>query len=483
MMTRAKYFRFAALLVVLPGPAFLHSAETPPAKLLVKNAYIFSMAPTQRDPFRGYLIVSEDGTLVAIASGDPPAALHAKQVWDAGGHWIIPGFISAHSHLWQSAYRGLASDQTLHGWIRALYMDRAIKAAPEDFYWFTLHGALDHLQHGITAAYNFAFGGITTFGFGSTRPTETDLSFNENQFHAEIDSGLRFVHGYQPGMAGPNYSTADARQRLKAFLDWTAAQPKSSAFLSTMLNGATAFNNTYEQAVMEAALMKEFNLANESHYLEPPETQGEERTKFRWFMDSGLLSKHLIFGHFIHTDAYILEQAGHAGAAMSWNPLSNGRLASGVADIPAYLKAGIRVGMGVDGEASADLADPFENLRTGLYAIRDKYESAAIMSPYDVLRLHTLGSADVLEVADKLGSLETGKLADFLVIDPSHFGHIFDPYATLVFVTSEPDLERVYVGGELLVERGKLVKHDFAKIQEQVDKRVAASTAASLTSH
>ena len=44
-------------------------------------------------------------------------------------------------------------------------------------------------------------------------------------------------------------------------------------------------------------------------------------------------------------------------------------------------------------EASADMADPFENMRTGLYAIRDKYEDATIMSPYDVLRLHTMGSA------------------------------------------------------------------------------------------
>ena len=158
---------------------------------------------------------------------------------------------------------------------------------------------------------------------------------------------------------------------------------------------------------------------------------------------------------------------------MSWNPLSNGRLASGVADIPQYLKAGIRVGMGVDGEASADLADPFENMRTGLYAIRDKYENAGVMSPYDVLRLHTMGSADVLGVADKLGSLEVGKMADFLVIDPGHFGHVFDPYATLVFVTSQPDLERVYVGGELMVEHGTLLKQDLTKVQREVDGRVA----------
>jgi cytosine/adenosine deaminase-related metal-dependent hydrolase len=93
--------------------------------------------------------------------------------------------------------------------------------------------------------------------------------------------------------------------------------------------------------------------------------------------------------------------------------------------------------MGVDGEASADLADPFENMRTGLYAIRAKYENASVMSPYDVMRLHTMGSADVLGVADRLGSLEVGKLADFLVIDPGEYGHVFDPYATLVFVTSQ----------------------------------------------
>jgi 5-methylthioadenosine/S-adenosylhomocysteine deaminase len=156
---------------------------------------------------------------------------------------------------------------------------------------------------------------------------------------------------------------------------------------------------------------------------------------------------------------------------MSWNPLSNGRLASGVADIPKYLKMGIRVGMGVDGEASADLADPFENMRTGLYAIRDKYEDATIMSPYDVLYLHTMGSADVMGVKDKLGSLEAGKYADFLVVDPTRFGTIFDPYASLVLITGERD----YVGGELKVDHGMLIGQDMRKVHTETDRRSAAT--------
>jgi len=439
-----------------------------PAKLIVKNARLFTMADGRRDVFLGYLVVDDQGKFSAVAAGDPPAGLAAKQTYDAGGHWILPGFLSAHSHLWQAAFRGIAADKTLPGWIDGLYGHYALKAKAEDFYWFTLDGALDHLQHGITAAYDFNYGGTA---WGLCKQNDCD----EASFKGEVDSGIRFVHGYSPDSIGPSDTPAMSRSRLKAFLDWVAAQPGSAGFLSVMLNGMTSFNETYGQAVSEKAMMDEFHLGNQSHYLEPPDTIKAEQAKFKWFEDSGLLGPTLYFGHFIHTTDYILQKVAAAHGGMSWNPLSNGRLASGVADIPKYLKMGIRVGMGVDGEASADLADPFENMRTGLYAIRDKYEDATVMSPYDVLYLHTMGSADVMGVKDKLGSLEPGKYADFLVVDPTRFGTVFDPYASLVLVAAEPDLERVYVGGELKVEHGKLLGQDSTKVQIETDRRSAAT--------
>jgi 5-methylthioadenosine/S-adenosylhomocysteine deaminase len=85
-----------------------------------------------------------------------------------------------------------------------------------------------------------------------------------------------------------------------------------------------------------------------------------------------------------------------------------------------------------------------------------------------------MGSADVLGVADRLGSLEPGKFADFLVIDPTRFRTIFDPYASLVLVAGERDLERVYVGGDLLVQNGAILKQDMVKERAEVSKRVAA---------
>lgn len=451
----------------------------PQPKLLVRNAFLFTMAPDQRKPFIGYFTVAPNGTILTVGPGNAPDTLHARQNLDAHGHWIIPGFISAHSHLWQAAFRGLAGDSTLTGWLNAVYNDSGNKSRPEDLYWFTLDGALDHLQHGITSVYSFDYGGDSVC---SPAPADIAHTCNAYTFRAEMDSGIRFVHGYDVGKATapaitPAYTATQARIPLKAFLDYARQASTKAAtqhYLSTMISGYTAFSDTECQASLEKALMREFHLHNQSHYLEPPETAHSEQAKFHWFTDSGLLGPDLIFGHFIHTLPEIVAAAGRAGAAMSWNPLSNGRLASGVPDIPAYLKAGIRVGMGVDGEASADLADPFENMRAGLYAIRDKYESATIMSPYDVLRLHTMGSADVLAIADKVGSLEPGKLADFLIIDPIRFGPVSDPYASLVFVTSEPDLESVYVGGTRRVEHeGHFIDQDISKVETEVRRRVA----------
>jgi 5-methylthioadenosine/S-adenosylhomocysteine deaminase len=447
------------------------SAQSP--SLIVRNATIMTMAEGQRAPIAGYLSVAADGTILAVAAGEPPASLHAAKVVDAHGDYIIPGFISAHSHLYQAAFRGLGEDQTLHGWIAAL-SKQSNHSSAEDDYSFDLYGALDHLEHGITSVFDFARG-----GGGANDPDDTH---QKAQFRAKADSGMRFIHAYgigriaAPDKVAPDVSLAQARTRLKAFLDWTAAQPPSSHFLSVMISGSTAFNTTYQQPAVEAALMKEFHLGNETHFLEPPDDQGDQRSKFRWILDSGLLTHDLIFGHFIHTDDFILQQTAKAGASMSWQPLSNGRLASGVADIPKYLKMGVRVGMGVDGEASADLADPFENMRTGLYAIRDKYEDAGIMSPYQVLWLHTMGSADVLNIKDKVGSLEPGKFADFLLINPARLGvALEDPYANLVFVAAEQDIDSVYVGGDLQVDHGKMLHHDLSKVAAEAYRRALAT--------
>ena len=83
----------------------------------------------------------------------------------------------------------------------------------------------------------------------------------------------------------------------------------------------------------------------------------------------------------------------------------------------------------------------------------------------------------MLGVKDKVGSLERGKFADFLVIDPARLGAVLeDPYANLVLVTSERDIKQVFVGGDLKVDHGQMLQQDMAGIQKEVYRRVAAAT-------
>lgn len=105
-----------------------------------------------------------------------------------------------------------------------------------------------------------------------------------------------------------------------------------------------------------------------------------------------------------------------------------------------------------------------------------KYQNAAIMLPLDVLRLHTIGTARAIGVADQVGTLERGKFADFLVIDTLQpdTGPVHDVHATLVFACSSSNIDTVYVGGEPVVRRLQPLKFDAAAVARDAKARIAA---------
>jgi cytosine/adenosine deaminase-related metal-dependent hydrolase len=429
-------------------------------KLLVTNATIITFEDDQPAPFTGYLLVGENGRITAVAPGAVPEGVSAMTTYDAGGKIVMPGFLSGHSHLWQSAFRGIAADQWVTTWMQKTHRTYSPHFMAGDPYTFTLHGALDYLRHGITTTYNYSqiVGG--------------SYALYLEQYDAEIAAGARFIFGYA---MSPQPTVMDSRARFMAFLAKTRANP-NPLLLKVNLAAANGRGSSPEFAQMQRELMDKEGLDLQMHFQEPPSSQKTADEAFAAVVNAGYLGPKLVFSDCIHITDAIIEKAGAAHAGMIWNPLSNGRLASGLADIPKYLKAGMSVGMGIDGQASAGISDPFENMRLGLYATRMKYEDPLVMMPIDVLKLHTIGTARTLGVGDQVGSLKVGKFADFLVVDPNEMdtGPVFDLYATLVFACSIENIERTYVGGEFLVERGKLLHQDFSSISQEVKRRVSA---------
>lgn len=449
MPLRIHYGFLAAAALTVPAGAI--AAD----RLLVRDATFITMAPAGPSSFTGYLLVGEDGTIADIAAGAPPPGVNADVVLEAPGKIIVPGFISAHSHVWQSALRGLGADQYVRGWGQAVRV-YSTHATDEDLYWFTLHGALDHLAHGITAVYDFGY-------------SHRSGSYNDEQFRGLVDSGIRHVFSF----AQARTETQDHRYaEIVEFMKFAQPHFDDPRFLRLAISGTA---DDEEEVRFDKHLMDELGVLNQTHYLEWPLEKARQQANFANFVRTGTLGPDQYFGHFIHTTDDMLRATAAAGAGMSWNPLSNGRLASGIADIPKYLELGVEVGMGVDGQASADLPDPLENMRVGLYMVRALYESAAVMQPLDVLRLHTLGSARVMGVADKVGSLEAGKYADFVVMSPRgeiDRAPVFDPAATVVFGSNPANIEAVYVGGDKVVDRGVLVHADMKGVSAEVEQRV-----------
>lgn len=453
--------------------------------LLVTHARLITVPAGTEDP--GYLehgwMLVVDGRIADLGEGDPSAAVLAAasgfETLDVAGAFVAPGFISAHSHLFTSASRGLGVTETLYGWCDSM-LGLIRHATPDDLYWTTLHGSLDFLGAGVTAAYDFTDPRIPwepmiegqRQAVGTLRPIE----YQTRQIDAKANAGLRFVNS--TSMDDAIGSDDEVLARLAAVLDHTATLDRDLA-LGAAVTGSVQWSIRPNAAELEVEAMRRFGLINQAHFLETREATELQRSKWALYRNAGALGPGMIFGHFIQTTPEIIREAAESGSGMSWQPGSNGRLASGFAEVPEMLALGMTVGMGLDDQACTDVADPWQNMRTGMFGLRAKTGDPLSMMPETVLRLHTLGSAKLLGVDDRIGSLEVGKFADFVVVDPTapDIGPLWHPVRNYVLSCGLRNLKRVYVGGELVNESGvstnPLAGEASAKVRESLEPLAA----------
>ncbi|MDD2676783.1 MAG: amidohydrolase family protein, partial [Methylacidiphilaceae bacterium] len=325
-----KPLRIALLLILFWLEGLVVGIAKP--SLLITHATLLPIAAEAPQVLHGYMAVGADGKILAIGAGDPPPdAAAALETIDAQGMIVAPGFVSAHSHLSTSGSRGLGTDQTLYGWIPTMSRYTQ-KATAGDIYWLVLHGALDFLRNGITTAYDFADPGIESrwepLSVGSAEPRDRLKSgpFQENQIQAKIDSGIRFFHSV---WIPRGYSLEEARAMFRHYLDFCRAYSGDARFLGLAISGGVQWAAHPETAEIESALMKEFGLLDQAHFLEAAAQAEEQRAKFAWYLSAGALGPRFLFGHFIQTTPYIVATAAAKDCGMVWQPTSNGRLASG----------------------------------------------------------------------------------------------------------------------------------------------------------
>ena len=410
-----------------------------------------------------------NGVIEAIGPGLRQAA---ETELNGAGFWCYPGLVNTHHHLYQIFSRNLPQVQNLElfDWLTALYeiwknLDyETVRLA-------ALTGLGELAKYGCTTCFDHHY----VFPAGSG-----DLL--EAQFDAADALGVRFHTSRgsmdlsrKDGGLPPDsvVQTVDEIMKDSARCIEQYHDGSFGSMRQVALAPCSPFSVSGELLRQSAILARQYGVRLHTHVAETRDEEQFTLEKFGMrpldYMDSlGWTGPDVWYAHGIHFNDAELRRLAQTGTGVAHCPISNMKLASGVARIPEMLALGVPVGLAVDGSASNDGSSLLEELRV-CYLLHRLTSSAAAPSGYDVLKLATRGSARLLGRAD-IGSLEVGKCADFFLVDSRRLelaGCEYSPADVLSTVGLRGPVDYTVVHGKMVVREGRLAAVDEEALAEE----------------
>jgi 5-methylthioadenosine/S-adenosylhomocysteine deaminase len=176
--------------------------------------------------------------------------------------------------------------------------------------------------------------------------------------------------------------------------------------------------------------------------------------------EAGFLKPEVLAIHCVDLDDQDIELLARHDVKVSYNPISNMYLGSGVAPVTKMQKAGITISLGVDGAGSNNSQDMLETLKIAALLQKVDARDASIVDAQQVLDWATRGGARAIGLEKEIGSLEVGKRADLFVVAPNtaKIVPIHDPIATLVYSCGEENVVMTIANGKILM-RDRVIQH------------------------
>ena len=405
------------------------------ASIVIRNACLLPIDDAMSVIDGGWIHIDGD-TIVALGSGEPPL-IEGADVINAGGDIVMPGMVNTHAHLAMTLFRGLGEDVDDRLFRYVLPMERKC-VTPDMVRVGTALGALESVEAGVT--------------------TVADMYYYETQVGRVLDeAGMRGVVGQTiANFDPPDHKTIDEGfSRVEELVDEFAGHDRIvpsiaphapySTDIDVMARIARWANDHPNVPVQIhlAEMDSEMEWCRAHHNLRPVAVVEK----------AGLLLPGLIAAHCLHLDQAEIERMAQAGVRVAHNARSNAKAGRGIAPVEAMRRAGIRVGIATDGPMSGNTLDLFAQF--GPVSMFQKLlgHSRKPMPAAQVIRMATLEGAQVLGLDSKIGSLESGKKADIIRIDPSapRMQPIYDIYAALVFSAMATDVRDVMVGGRWIM--------------------------------
>jgi 5-methylthioadenosine/S-adenosylhomocysteine deaminase len=394
------------------------------------------------------------------------ARYQARETIDARGKLVLPGFINGHTHVPMTLFRGLHDDVTLNDWLYKFIFPAEAKNVTEEFVrWGTRLAAAEQIRSGIT--------------------TFADMYYFEDAVAEETKAaGMRGVLGetFIDFPAPDNKTNAAMLAYTEKFLQKWQGDP--------LIHAAPAPHSIYtcSQKTLQdvAALARKYHAPILIHVAEMKKELDDSlknngATPVQYLERIGVLGPDVIAAHCIFVDETDRKLLAQRGVGCVHNPSSNMMLASGVAPVPEERAAGIAVGLGTDGPAGSnnDL-DLMEEIDLAAKLAKITKMSPLALNAPAVVEMATIDGARALHMEKEIGSLETGKKADLIVIDLDEPNAVpmYDVYAQIAYALKASDVETVMIGGRLVMkDRKLLIVNEEAAISKarEYRKSVAAS--------
>lgn len=428
------------------------------ALTLIKNGTVITMN-SARDIVKADILI--DGAIIRkIGKIRVPSGSRVRVI-DAQGCIVAPGFVQTHIHLCQTLFRNLADDLELLDWLKLKIWPFEAAHNPASIRLSAEMGLTELIRGGTT----------TIMDMGTVHHTD-------HIFEAIDRSGIRALCGKAmmddcPGAPKGLIETRawSVEESLHLMRYW---HRRSDGRLRFAFAPRFVLSCSEELLCEVRDLSEEYGLLVHTHASENRGELAEVIKKcgtpnVEYFHDIRLTGERLCLAHCIHlneTERHILRDTG---TKVMHCPSSNLKLGSGIAHVPELLGLGVTVSLGADGAPCNNNLDMFQEMRLAALLQKPRLGPRSITAE-EVYTMATLGGAKTLDLSDEIGSLETGKRADLIImqLDEIHSRPEENLYSQIVYSAKSTDVRTVVVDGKVLMKDRRMVTLDDESVRHRI---------------
>lgn len=437
--------------------------------LIVRGGTIVTMDATRRVIENGAVVIS-GGRIKAVGSrAELESKYTASETIDATGNVVIPGLINGHTHVPMTLFRGLADDLDLQEWLTKYIFPAEAKNVTEEFVRVGTRLGLAEMIRGGTTTY-------------------CDMYYFEDAIADETaKAGVRAVLGETI----IDFPVADNKthEEAMAYTERFIKKWQGHALITPALAPHAAYTVSEEHLKAIRALSDRLNAPLVIHISETQRevddiTKSKNAPPVSYLNRIGFLNERVIAAHMVFPTVEEIGILKRLNVGIVHNPQSNMKLASGVAPVPRMLADDLRLGLGTDGAASNNDLSMWEEMDTAAKLHKVFARDPKVVSAQEAFEMATIRGARALHMEREIGSLETGKRADLVIVNLGDLSQtpLYNIYSNLIYATKAADVRSVVIEGRVVMRDRRLLTLDENDIKararvfrEQIVRSLAPS--------